>query len=236
MQICTLAYPLAFVSALTLGFALPAHAQNHATARKPAQAQESKKMIQFNRSTEQVVEKLKRIKDQNLKILDPSGREVSWGDFVSNLPSYKDDITMIGYGEHKFQFRSEMIENGTKGIKIFVTHVIKDGAPSGQVITLSPEMTKKAIEQRFKDAIESILVTTNIASTGNDGKRNVASIASQISGCIGTAILISGILPSLWRFAAAEPMGGHTVVGAALTALAAAMTLGAALACVGVEP
>lgn len=160
-----LALSLAFASAVSLGFNLPAHAENHARDAAVADS------VQKNLDAMQVKAKLALATDKfNGKLFDAQAQPITVEAAFQNPRSFEEGLTLVA-GDQRFFARGELIEGGKAGMRLFFTKIVDGQAQSGQVMTIRPGMTKLELEARFKDMALSFAA---VASKDSGKGRNVA--------------------------------------------------------------
>jgi len=219
----TFATMLALLGACTFGLNLPAHAENAAKERKPAQTQTAldPKIEAYKK---RITEKLNQLAEQKVKITDVKGNAVNPQEMFANPAAYKDGM-ILEIGEHKVEIRGELLENGEKGLKFYLTHMVNNNRVDGQVITVNPGATKREIQKRFEDAIESFMMNKeSFAAKKGDDKRGVASESDLTLGRLficGITYLLMG-LTIHFTITGVRGMGnGYPIAGLAIILLGA---------------
>lgn len=184
---------LAFTSACSIGFNLPAHAANQTPARKPANASDS----EFDRARERFVQQLAQKQMDMVKIFDAKGAPTSIEKAMNDAKTFSEGI-VVESGGVRIRLRGELLDDGKNGMLIMATQERDGRAVNGQVMTIKPGMSKLEIESRLHDLALSF--SYDYATKGKDDSRKPAQDARYLPDCVlGLAggLLIGGLLVGL---------------------------------------
>lgn len=201
---------LAFSSAVSLGFNLPAHAENHAKDRKPANA--AAKEREYAQAREQLAAQLAKNPIQGMKILDANGSPTTFENVANDARSFSDGV-IVETESMQVRVRGELLDDGKNGILLMATREVGGRAVTGQVLTLKPGITKLEFENRLQDLALSL--TSEFASTKKiDGQRKVAAdnVGSPCLMTVLAAVVAMVFMAGAFKFKAMNPVRGHLVL------------------------
>lgn len=208
---------LALLAAVTLGFNLPAHAENAAKKRAPSNA--GTENTQLEELKKKLMERLRKSDGQRLRMTDVRGNPVTPDELFAKPEAFHDGL-QVSIDEEKLEVRGELIANGKKGVKIFVTHLgAGNRIVNGQVITIAPGMTKQDVQKRFEDAVESLMMFKDVAQKPGSEKRGVASKGSGGDNLIPCLLTFGIAISTLFMLYHAATPGSGNVLSAAWIAV-----------------
>lgn len=217
-------------SGFSLGLNLQAFAaaeQNaQANARRPAQASAG------------ATDELEKIRAEAMVLLrkapastvfyNSRNERVSIDVIMKDAVALKDGF-IVESGSQKLHMRAEMIGDGKSGLRFFLTRLVGDQPANGQVVTITPGMTKNDVQNRFQDLFLSL--STDFAASKSGSHRGVANSEYTMIcvGLVGLAMSISLLLTAL----NAGMSRSHSFKSALITyvALTAFLAGGTAAAC-----